>query len=373
MKLPMDNDNGEEVAIEQLRKSLNPKLEDEIDKQQKEAQAEPIDQFAKGMEDGLENYKTNLSRCTNVENLISHLSMKYLAKYAQNDPKAGMSSEMMDFAAKHPDFNLKTQLEAIRHQIASELFNISKVVDDGSFHVVLSKGQEQELKLNKGIPACCKINLEDMCPPLNIRVTFDSDKERRNNNLSVFASYKAIEPKEDNHDMSWVPFKRHVIPIPGERGPKPNIKVFPGNTLYITFKSQMGATINVRPIFSEVQGRVGPKPSAEGQPNPARQELLAGLSEGREMPAQKTMISDFVNHQLNFKDMMMMISETRKKDNEGFGKNIVMAAQAVRDRRDNERPKKDFLVEHQVRVRHWHVSKQEDQLMRRMHTEAKKQ
>jgi len=33
MKLPMDNDNGEEVAIEQLRKSLNPKLEDEIDKQ----------------------------------------------------------------------------------------------------------------------------------------------------------------------------------------------------------------------------------------------------------------------------------------------------------------------------------------------------
>ena len=53
-----------------------------------------------------------------------------------------MSSEMSDFAAKHPDFNLKTQLEVIRHQIALELFNISKVVDDGNFHIVLSKGQE---------------------------------------------------------------------------------------------------------------------------------------------------------------------------------------------------------------------------------------
>jgi len=29
--------------------------------------------------------------------------------------------------------------------------------------------------------------------------------------------------------------------------------------------------------------------------------------------------------------MLMMISETKKKDNEGFGKNIVAAAQAIRD------------------------------------------
>lgn len=77
-----------------------------------------------------------------MENLISVLSIKYLSKYAQSDPTGNMSSEMSDFAAKHPDFNLKTQLEVIRHQIALELFNISKVVDDGNFHIVLAKGQE---------------------------------------------------------------------------------------------------------------------------------------------------------------------------------------------------------------------------------------
>ena len=132
--------------------------------------------------------------------------------------------------------------------------------------------------------------------------------------------------------MSWVPFKRSVIPIPGERGPKPNIKVFPGNTLYVTFKSQYGATINIRPIFSEVQGRISSKTVEFSDKTSGARQDLAGLSEGgKEMPAQKTMINDFVNHQLNFKDMLMMISETKKKDNEGFGKNIVAAAQAIRD------------------------------------------
>ena len=38
------------------------------------------------------------------------------------------------------------------------------------------------------------------------------------------------------------------------------------------------------------------------------------------------MIHDFVNQNLNFKDTMMMIEETRKKDNENFGMNIVRAA-----------------------------------------------
>ena len=141
-----------------------------------------------------------------------------------------MSSEMQDFVEKNPDFNLKTQLEVVRHQIAMELFNISKVVDDGNFHIVLEKGSERTLSLGKEIPVCCKINLEGLSPPLNIRVTFN-EKERKNNNLTVYASYKEIEPSEEKHDVAWVPLKRQVINIPGERGPKPNIKLFPANMI----------------------------------------------------------------------------------------------------------------------------------------------
>lgn len=78
---------------------------------------------------------------------------------------------MLDFVAKNPDLNLKTKLEVIRHQIAKELFTISKVVKDEHFHTLLEKDQEVILNLaTKEIPICCKINLDGFSPPLNIRV-----------------------------------------------------------------------------------------------------------------------------------------------------------------------------------------------------------
>ena len=74
-----------------------------------------MDKFATNMQEELDNYKSDLSKQTNVENLIAHLSTKYLQKYAQHDPTANMSSEMQEFVEKNPDFNLKTQLDEIKH------------------------------------------------------------------------------------------------------------------------------------------------------------------------------------------------------------------------------------------------------------------
>ena len=85
------------------------------------------------------------------------------------------------------------------------------------------------------------------------------------------------------------------------------------------------------------------------------------------------MIHDFVNQQLNFKDTMMMIEETRKKDNENFGMNIVRAAQAIREKRDMDRPKKNFMSEHTKAVRHWQEKRQEQQIINKLRNEEKKQ
>ena len=173
----------------------------------------------------------------------------------------------------------------------------------------------------------CKINLDGMSPPLNLRVMVP-EKERKNNNLTVFASYKCNEPSAEKHEMSWVPLKRQIINIAGEKGPKPNIKVFPGNIIYFTFISQKGATIVVKPNFSD-SGMMKPghkdgQGGAGGQPS--RPEFISNLDDPRSLPAQKNMIYDFTNYNLNFRDTMMMIEETRKKDNENFGMNIVRAA-----------------------------------------------
>eukprot|EP00354_Favella_ehrenbergii_P009655 CAMPEP_0170457254 /NCGR_PEP_ID=MMETSP0123-20130129/4610_1 /TAXON_ID=182087 /ORGANISM="Favella ehrenbergii, Strain Fehren 1" /LENGTH=69 /DNA_ID=CAMNT_0010720991 /DNA_START=333 /DNA_END=542 /DNA_ORIENTATION=+ len=69
------------------------------------------------------------------------------------------------------------------------------------------------------------------------------------------------------------------------------------------------------------------------------------------------MIADFIGYNLNFKDTMLMIEETRKKDNENFGMHIVLAAKAVREKRDMDRPKKNFMSEHTKAVRYWQEKK----------------
>ena len=141
----IDSDNGQQ--LDKLRQSLTSKKKKETmiqdkKKKQKEEPEEPVDQFTNDMKNELYQYKSDLSRETNVENLIAHLSQRYLAKYAAHDPKATMTSEMQQFSEQNPDFDLKTQLDVVRHQIAMELFKISKVVDDGNFHVILQKNAE---------------------------------------------------------------------------------------------------------------------------------------------------------------------------------------------------------------------------------------
>jgi len=67
---------------------------------------------------------------------------------------------MMQFEDRNGSSTLKTKLDEIKHQIEMALFSISKVVDDGNFHVVLVPLTQTELTLAQNIPVCCKISLE---------------------------------------------------------------------------------------------------------------------------------------------------------------------------------------------------------------------
>ena len=125
-------------------------------------------------------------------------------------------------------------LAKVKNQIAREMFNLSKVVDDGKFHIVLEKGIQREMELNFGIPVCCKLILEKLTPPLDIKVS-----STMGTNLSIFASFTAAEPTAENNDRAWVPLKRQKITFNGVTNPKkPHMKIFESNTLYLTFISQ---------------------------------------------------------------------------------------------------------------------------------------
>ena len=67
---------------------------------------------------------------------------------------------MQEFIEKHADFDINGKLKEVEHTIAQELFNISRVVDDGNFHIMLDNGSIKALNLIYNIPTCCKISLE---------------------------------------------------------------------------------------------------------------------------------------------------------------------------------------------------------------------
>ena len=69
---------------------------------------------------------------------------------------------------------------------------------------------------------------------------------------------------------------------------------------------------------------------------------LTGVDEPK-LPPQRTMISDFKTAKQNFTDLRTMIEETQKAENATFGMDIVKAALEVKEKRELERPKKNFL------------------------------
>ena len=83
----------------------------------------------------------------------------------------------------------------------------------------------------------------------------------------------------------------------------------------------------------------------------------------------KTLLLEFANKKLNFKDLLTIIEETRKKENEKFGMELVRTAQAFKDKRGEIKVKKNFLAEHNKELKNWSQSREEQQVKRRLEKE----
>lgn len=192
--------------------------------------------------------KTGLASETYIENLVGSVTQAYLRKFAQDTSKDKANQAMDEFIERHQNYDIKEQLENVQHKIALELYNISRVVDDGNFHKVLENNSPIMLNMIYDIPVCCKINLDGQLPPLHIKlVSLKGPKSFKY--LKVFASYKEIEPMAGRCEMDFSAPKGGLIRLVGERGHKPSVKVFKAPFLYITFVSEVSTSIEVRPSF----------------------------------------------------------------------------------------------------------------------------
>ena len=62
--------------------------------------------------------RTGLSSDTNIENMISCVTNKYLQKYAKDDSKNKIDQAMQDFMEKHANFDIMGKLKEVEHRIA---------------------------------------------------------------------------------------------------------------------------------------------------------------------------------------------------------------------------------------------------------------
>ena len=108
---------------------------------------------------------------------------------------------MQEFIEKNAGYDVRTKLEEVQHRIAIELFNISRVVDDGNFHTHLPQSGSTEIRIIYDIPIVCKVNLEGMLPPLHVKVNGLSHGAHKE--FKAFMSYKNTEPSAAKCEQEW--------------------------------------------------------------------------------------------------------------------------------------------------------------------------
>ena len=133
--------------------------------------------------------------------------------------------------------------------IQFELYNVSKVVDDGNFSKKLENRVPLNLIVEQDIPCCAKISLTGMVPPLQIVVKV---LDRKKPDLRAYYSYTEVEPTEYKGEKAKNPNR---ILITGEKGPKSNHNIFRHPYLYLNFVSMTGANIQVTAIFSQTKAK----------------------------------------------------------------------------------------------------------------------
>ena len=166
----------------------------------KSKEIKSVDKYVSSVMGGLKEISSDLASDTNVENMVSIITSKYLQKYAEDDSKNAVEKAMKEFFDKHAGFDIGGQLADVRHRIAIELHNIRRVVDDGNFHVTLSSNVVTPLNVIYDIPLVCKISLEDQMPPLHVKVL----GLKKHIALQAYASYKCGEPNANNCNYSKI-------------------------------------------------------------------------------------------------------------------------------------------------------------------------
>lgn len=104
---PQDEDSDELEATAALQKSVLSQGDFEDDG--------PVGDYVTTVKGTLNAMKTGLDAHTNVENMVSCVTSKYLQKFAINDSKSIADQAMNDFMERHANFDVQSSLSKMQH------------------------------------------------------------------------------------------------------------------------------------------------------------------------------------------------------------------------------------------------------------------
>lgn len=87
-------------------------------------------------------------------------------------------------------------IKAVNIEMGIARYKISRCVNAGDFHKVLSPNNHEELVITECIPLCCKVELTGFEMPLTITI----NRREADSDIKVFVSFKNPEPSRDKCD-----------------------------------------------------------------------------------------------------------------------------------------------------------------------------
>jgi hypothetical protein len=153
------------------------------------------------------NFKNNLNDSVFVENHL--LSMQ--------DGIGASQTHNHDMILGEDD--LSSLLKSANTEIKMAQYRISRCVDDGEQHIVLTQNEPKTLQLTEKIPTSCRINLQGLQCPL---VIYTAKKSK--GDVSLYASFTNPEPSADSNEWSFWNERKVIISETLPKPPKPTKK-----------------------------------------------------------------------------------------------------------------------------------------------------
>lgn len=143
---------------------------------------------------------------------------------------------------------IQKRLHQTNVSISKTIMQINKVNGNKDIHKELIDNTSYRLSVLEGVPLNAKIALKGNLVPCHITLNYASEQQQQLGDLTVYTSFKNIEPSFENHDFKYA---RNPKEITIKNQQKDGPAIFTEEFYYLTFESRHGCKTTVHVQFHQ--------------------------------------------------------------------------------------------------------------------------